>query len=337
MPLHGGVQGGLSQPEGPTPEGCAFCPSPEGIFKGATRNLKPNELKARLKGVLSFSITPFTNDHELDTDGLALIIDRMCRSGVHMIVCAGGVGEFYALSLEENRKVIRTTVRAAKGRVPVLAGIGHSTRLACELAQFAEAEGVSGLMINPFYFADPDLEGLYRHYEALAKACSLGQIIFSTGQFAYTTEWVERLAQIENVVGLKDEVGNLKAFVATVEQLGDRLAWINGMAEPLVVPYFACGATSFTTGLANFAPEIPLSIYQAAAAEDYATVRKLVTEKVIHLASLRAKRKGYHTVVLKEAMALLGLPAGPCRLPLTPLLAEDRAELKAILRKIGLL
>ena len=254
-----------------------------------------------------------------------------------IIVCAGGVGEFYVLSLEENRKVIRTTVRAANGRVPVLAGIGNSTRLACELAQFAEAEGVSGLMINPFYFADPDLEGLYRHYEALAKACSLGQIIFSTGQFAYTTEWVERLAQIENVVGLKDEVGNLKAFVATVEQLGDRLAWINGMAEPLVVPYFACGATSFTTGLANFAPEIPLSIYQAAAAEDYATVRKLVTEKVIHLASLRAKRKGYHTVVLKEAMALLGLPAGPCRLPLTPLLAEDRAELKAILRKIGLL
>lgn len=299
--------------------------------------MKPNELKARLKGVLSFAITPFTHDHELNTDGLALIIDRMCRSGVHMIVCTGGVGEFYALSLEEYRRVIRTTARAANGRVPILAGIGHSTRLACELARFAESEGVSGLMVNPFYFADPDLEGLYRHYEALAKVCNLGQIVFSTDQFAYTPELIERLAQIENVIGLKDEVGNLKTFVATVQQLGDRLAWINGMAEPLVGPYFACGATSFTTGLANFAPEIPLSIYRAAAAEDYATVRKLVSEKVIHLANLRAKRKGYHTVVLKEAMDLLGLPAGPCRLPLTPLLAEDREELKAILREIGLL
>src|SRR5262245_48019640 len=102
----------------------------------------------------------------------------MCRSGVHLIVCAGGVGEFYSLNLEEYRKLIRTAVQSAQGRVPVLAGIGHSSRLACELARFAEAEGVSGLMINPFYFADPDLEGLYRHYEALAKASTLGQVIF---------------------------------------------------------------------------------------------------------------------------------------------------------------
>jgi len=299
--------------------------------------MRPDELKARLKGVLSFAITPFTENHELNADGLASIIDGMCRSGVHVIVCGGGVGEFYTLTMEEYRKVIQTSVRAANGRVPILAGIGHSTRLACELARFAESQGASGLMINPFYFADPDLDGLFRHYEALAKVSSLGQIIFSTGQFSYTPELVERLAQIDNVIGLKDEVGDLKAFVATVDRLGDRLAWINGMAEPLTAAYFACGATSFTTGLANFAADIPLSVYRAAAARDYTTVRDLVRQKVTPIARLRAKRKGYSTAVLKEAMNLLGLPGGPCRLPLVPLLPEDREGLKSVLKDLALL
>jgi 5-dehydro-4-deoxyglucarate dehydratase len=299
--------------------------------------LKPEELKARLRGVLSFAITPFTENHELDADGLAVVIDNMCRSGIHFIVCAGGVGEFYALTMEEYRTVIRTSVQAANGRVPVLAGIGHCTRLACELARFAESEGAAGLMINPFYFADPDLDGLYRHYEALAKVSSLGQIIFSTGQFIYTPELVERLADINNIVGLKDEVGNLKTFVSTVERLGDRLAWINGMAEPLVAAYFACGATSFTTGVSNFSPEIPLSIYNAAEAKDYSMVRNLVAQKITRISQLRAKRKGYSTAVLKESMNLLGLPAGPCRWPLSPLKAEDRQELKTILKNLKLL
>jgi 5-dehydro-4-deoxyglucarate dehydratase len=299
--------------------------------------MRPEELKARLEGVLAFVITPFTEDHELDTRGLARIVNSMCLARVQSIVCTGGVAEFYSLSLEEYRQVIRSAVRAAEGRVPVLAGIGHSTRVACELARFSESEGVSGLMINPFYFVEPSLEGLYRHYEALATASGLGQIIFSTGHFSYTPELVERLAQIESVIGLKDEVGDLKTFVATVERLGNRLAWINGMAEPLVPAYFPCGATSFTTGMANFAPEIPLSIYKAAQTGDYAAVKSLVAEKVSPIARLRAKRKGYGTAVLKEAMNLLGLPGGPCRLPLTPLLPEDRKELTAILRGLQLL
>ncbi len=299
--------------------------------------MKPSELKARLIGVLSFLITPFRENQELDVEGLTFVVKKMRCSGAHAIVCGGGVGEFYALDFEEYRSVIRTTVRAADGRVPVLAGIGHTTKLACELARTAEGEGADGLMINPFYFTEPDLDGLYRHYEALAEASSLGQIIFSTRQFVYTPEMVTKLAEIDSVIGLKDEVGDLDSFVTTVELLGDRLAWIDGMAEPFVASYFACGAKSFTTGLANFAPEIPLSIYRAAAAGDYVTVRSLVAQKVSAIAALRAKRKGYHIAVLKEAMSLLGLPAGPCRLPLTGLLAEDREALKTILKELHLL
>lgn len=296
--------------------------------------MRPRDLKAALRGVLAFAITPFRDDHELDVAGLARNVEAMSRSGVHAIVCTGGVGEFYALDPDEYRRVIDTTVRAAGARVPVLVGIAHSTRLACELARFTESAGVQGLMINPFYFADPDPEGQYRHYEAIAEASSLGQVVFSTGHFVYTPELLERLAPIDNVVGLKDEVGNVKTFAATVERLGERFAWINGMAEPLVSAYFACGATSFTTGLANFAPAVPLAIYEHAARQEYADVNRLVSRAVSRLAALRAKRKGYHTSILKEAMGILGLPAGPCRLPLTPVAPEDRRELETILREV---
>lgn len=299
--------------------------------------MRPEQLKTCLKGVLAFVVTPFRENFELDLDGLGQTVERICRSGVDVIVCTGGVGEFYALNFEEYRQVIRTTVGAAQGRVPMVAGIGHSTGIACELARFAESAGASGLMIHPPYFVDPNLDGIHAHFKAVARASSLGQIVFSTGTFGFSPDLMLRLADIENVVGLKDEIGDLKTFVATVEALGDRLAWINGMAEPLAAAYFASGAGAFTTGLANFAPEIPLSILNAAKGNDWARLHHLVSAQVMPLARLRARRKGYSTVVIKEAMNLLHLPAGPCRLPLTPLLPPDRQELLQILRGLRLL
>lgn len=299
--------------------------------------MRPGELKERLRGVLSFAVTPFLENHDLDLDGLARNIAQMSQSGVDAIVVAGGVGEFYALTPEEYRHVIRIGVEAAEGRVPVLAGIGHSTRIACDLAAFAEEAGAAGIMVNPFYFAETEPQGHAEHYAALAKACSLGQIIFATRGFPYTPELLERLAEVESVVAVKDEVGDLKAFTASVDRLGDRLAWINGMAEPLLIPYVAAGATSFTTGLGNFAPEIPLAIYRAATEGDYEVVRRMVREWVSPIANLRAKRKGYHIAVIKEAMAMLGRPAGPCRLPLLPVAEADRAELRSLLEGLGVL
>ena len=297
--------------------------------------MTPAELKTELRGVISFAITPFDENHDLDLEGLARNIATMAGSGVHFIAVTGAVGEFYALTFEEYQAVIRTSLEAA-GRVPVLVGIGHSTRIACELARCAEAAGAAGLLINPLYLAAPGTEGFYRHHEALAQASDLGQIVFSTRGHPYDAATLARLAEVDNVVGLKDELGDLGLFLEAVALLGDRIAWINGMAEPYTAPYFAAGATSYTTGLANFAPEIPLAIYRAAAAGDYDRCRQLVAEQVGGLARLRRKRPGYHTSVIKEAMAELGRAAGPCRLPLTPLAPEDREELRQLLAGLKL-
>ncbi len=226
--------------------------------------MTPADLKRELRGVISFAITPFDQNHDLDLEGLGRNIAAMAGSGVHLIAVTGAVGEFYALTLEEYQAVIRTSIEAAAGRVPVLGGIGHSTRIVCDLARYAEAHGAAGLLVNPLYFAAPGTEGFYQHHRALAQASNLGQIVFSTRGHPFDGESLARLADINNVVALKDELGDLGLFLGAVERLGDRIAWINGMAEPYTASYFAAGATSFTTGMANFAPEIPSGPLSAA-------------------------------------------------------------------------
>src|SRR4051794_15496370 len=232
--------------------------------------MHPQQLKERLRGVIAFTPTPFTGDDRVDYDGLARQVDFLCRSGAHVVVVCGGVGEFFSLELDEYRDSIRVGVEAAAGRVPVLAGIGHSTRIACGLAEHAERVGADGLMINPLYFIEPSEAGILRHYRELGQASGLGVMMFSTRNAVYGPDTVARLAEVESVVALKDEWGDLKLFVETKERLGDRMAWINGMAEVLAAPYFAAGAQAFTSGIVNFAPELTLAVWQAGAAGDWA-------------------------------------------------------------------
>ncbi|MGH2405783.1 MAG: dihydrodipicolinate synthase family protein [bacterium] len=299
--------------------------------------MSADDLKRRLRGVLAFTPTPFALDERLDVDGLARHVDALVRSGVHAVVVCGGVGEFFSLSLDEYRTAIQTAVKAAGGRVPVVAGIGHSTRTACELARYAESVGTDGLMINPFYFIEPSEEGTVRHYEAIARTTRLGMIVYSTKGAVATPALMARLAEIDTVVALKDEVGDIRMFLETVERLGPRLAWINGMAEMLAAPYFAAGAQAFTSGLVNFAPGISLAVWEAGAAGRWGELHTLVAHKVRLLAALRERRRGYAITVVKEAMNLLGLPGGTIRLPLVPLAPEDREDLRTALKDLGLL
>lgn len=299
--------------------------------------MRPDELKQALKGVIAFAPTPFTEDDRVDFDGLARHVDFLSRSGAHVVVVTGGVAEFFSLELDEYRDCIRVGVEAAGGRVPVLAGIGHSTRIACGLAEHAEKCGADGLMINPLYFIEPSEEGILRHYDTLGRATGLGMMMFSTRGAVYTPPTVERLASVENVVALKDEWGDLKLFIETKERLGDRLAWINGMAEVLAPAYFGAGAAAFTSGIVNFAPDLSLAVWKAGAAGNLAEVSRLVAETIRPLAKLRERKRGYHIAIVKEAMNLLGMPGGHVRSPLTPVAPEDRNDLEAELIRLGLL
>ncbi len=299
--------------------------------------LPAEELKQQLRGVIAFTPTPFHPDERVDYDALAQQVNRLIINGAQVVVVCGGVGEYVSLTLDEYRECISVAAESAAGRVPLLAGIGHSTRIACDLAEFAAAKGVSGLMINPLYFIEPPDEGLVRHYQAIADAAHLGMMIFSTRGQVYGPDLVERLAEIDEIVALKDEWGDLKLFVEARERLGDRLAWVNGMAETLTVPYFAAGAQAFTSGLVNFMPNIVLDVWRLGSTGKTVALEALIAEKIRPVAKLREKRKGYSVGVIKEAMHLLEYCSNTVRSPLVPILAEDREILQVILKDLGIL
>jgi 5-dehydro-4-deoxyglucarate dehydratase len=261
----------------------------------------------------------------------------LIRGGAHVVVVCGGVGEYVSLTADEYRQSISVAVEAAEGRVPLLAGIGHSTRIACDLAAHAARVGASGLMINPLYFIEPPDDGLFEHYRSIGQSSGLGMMIFSTKGQVYGPDLVEKLAEIDEIVAMKDEWGDLKLFIETRERLGDRLAWVNGTAETLAVPYFAVEAHAFTSGIVNFAPQLSLRVWELGSIGQFEILERFIAETIRPIARLREKRKGYSVAVIKEAMHLLGYCASTVRSPLMPMLDEDRDELRSMLVDLELI
>ncbi len=299
--------------------------------------VSPQDLQQQLRGVIAFTPTPFHPDERVDYDALAQQVNRLIINGAHVVVVCGGVGEYVSLTNDEYRECISVAVEATNKRVPLLAGIGHSTRIAADLAEYAATVGVSGLMINPLYFIDPPDAGLYSHYRTIADASGLGMMIFSTKGQVYGPDLVEELAEIDEIIALKDEWGDLKLFVETRERLGDRLAWINGMAETLAVPYFAAGAQAFTSGLINFLPNTVLDVWRLGSTGKTVALESLIAEKIRPLAKLRERRKGYSVAVIKEAMHFLEYCGNTVRSPLMPMLDEDRDHLQRLMIELGIL
>jgi 5-dehydro-4-deoxyglucarate dehydratase len=299
--------------------------------------MTPEQLKQSLRGVIAFTPTPFFPDERLDFDALGQHVDRLIGGGAHAIVVCGGVGEYVSLGIQEYRQCITVAVESAAGRVPLLTGIGHSTRIASDVAAHAATAGASGLMINPLYFIEPPDDGLFNHYRAIAQSSGLGMMILSTRGQVYGPDLVEKLAGIDEIVAMKDEWGDLKLFIETRERLGDRLAWINGMAEAHAVPYFAVGAQAFTSGIMNFAPQLSLQVWELGSTGLFEMLERFIAAKIRPITKLREKRKGYQVAVIKEAMQMLGYCANTVRSPLMPMLEEDRVELRSMLINLELL
>lgn len=283
-----------------------------------------------LHGILAFLPTPFTADGALDAVAVEHQVDYLAASGVGAVVVSGGVGEFYSLDAVEHRELVAGAVSAAGDRVPIVAGVGHSSAIAAELGRRSAAEGAAALMVNPLYFVRPELRGVVEHYRQIGAAAELPLIVFSTEGAVYGPDELEALAEVPEVSAYKDEVGDLALFSRCRAQLGDRYTWINGMAEPLAMQYAAAGATAITSGLVNLDAALTTEIWAAACAGDQDRYDVLMV-RAEPLLALRRKRPGYHTTVLKEGMALLGRTTGHVRLPLMPLLDDERAALQAML------
>lgn len=295
--------------------------------------MKPEELRSKLGGVISFPVTTFHNDHSLDLDGLRSNLRALLKHPVCAIVPAAGTGELFSVSPAEHLQIIQATLEEVNGKVPVLAAAGFNYPLGIQLAKQAADAGVDGILAFPPYYPNADVEGLFDYYSAIANATPLGIIIYSRDWANFSPAAVERFAEIPNLIAWKDGQGDVRRYQMIMQRLGDRLHWIGGAGDDCVPGYYSIGVRTYTSSIANVAPKLSLRLHELASQGHSEEVDRLMRELVVPLYALRARRKGYEVSAMKKMMDQIGLRGGLSRPPLVEVRPDEEAELKAMVAK----
>jgi len=296
--------------------------------------MKPEELHAKFGGVVAFPITPFHDDLTLDIEGLRHNLTQLMKHPVCAVVAAGGTGEVYSLTPGEHALVVETTVEIVNGRAPIIAGVGFNQMLAIEMAKQSAKAGADAILALPPYYPNADDEGLIEYYRAIGDATQLGLLIYSRDWANFSPAMVERLAaKIPSLVAWKDGQGDIRRFQMIINRVGDRLYWIGGAGDDTVPGYYSIGIRTYTSSIATVAPKLSLALHEAAANGRSDELSQLMSDCVIPLYALRARRKGYEVSAMKAMMDMAGLRGGPVRPPLPNVRSEERDELRAMLEK----
>ena len=294
------------------------------------------EFARKLTGVFGFPVTPFQSDLSVDFDGLAKNVDEMSAHPFCAMVAAGGTGEMYSMTVEENIAVVRETVQAVAGRMPVVGGVGFSAAMGIEMARGMEKAGAAALLVMPPYYMNAPMEGLFRYYEAIGKSTGLALSLYSRDWAVFTPEMVARLAdRIPNLVFWKDGQGDARKYQRIMSVVGDRLAWVGGIGDDCVPAYFAVGVQAYTSSISSIAPRLSLALAEAGVKRDFARLDELMKKWVHPLYGLRDRMRGYEVAVMKKAMEILGKPAGGVRPPLVEVKAAEVEEIRRVMELYG--
>jgi 5-dehydro-4-deoxyglucarate dehydratase len=295
--------------------------------------MSSDSLKQRLLGAFGFPVTPFRRDLSLDLDALQKNVDAMVQHPFCAIVVAGGTGEIYSMTVDEIVETVRAAVSAVNGRMPVMAGVGFNTPIASELARRLEKAGADCLLVMPPYYVNAPEGGLLAYYEAVAKASGLPMAVYSRDWAVFTPGMVARLAEKAPTLQIwKDGQGDIRRYQRIIQTVGDRLAWVGGLGDDCASGYFAIGVQAYTSSISNIAPKVSLAIAEAGMNRDFEGLNALLAKYVAPLYAIRERSRGYEVTVMKEAMELLGMPAGPVRPPLPPCRPEDLDAIRELMK-----
>lgn len=291
-----------------------------------------------LEGIYPALVTPFKNDIGIDEKALRQLVNFVIDEGVTGVVPVGTTGEFVYMSKKERQKTIEVVINEVKGRVPVIAGTGASSTLeAIELTKHAEKVGAdAAIVVSPYYLRPAD-KGDFQHYYELTQATNIPIVLYNipqcTGSFL-SREVVEDLAQMGNVVGLKDSSGSLPYMLELLQTVGDKINIVCGHDE-VVLPALAAGAKGAILASANVIPDIWIKIYEAVKKGDIETAREQQM-KAQKLARIFVRHGG--AVPVKAALKMRGLDMGKSRRPLVSggvLALEVKEEMRMELEKLG--
>jgi 5-dehydro-4-deoxyglucarate dehydratase len=300
----------------------------------------PQELKAIVsEGLLSFPVTDFDEQGDFRADTYAARLEWLAPYGATALFAAGGTGEFFSLTRSDYTNVVRTATATCRGKVPILAGAGGPTRVAIDYAQEAERLGASGVLLMPHYLTEASQEGIAALVEQVCKAVkNIGVIVYNRANSKLNADMLERLADsCPNLIGFKDGVGEIENMVTIRRRLGERFSYLGGLptAEIYAAAYKAMGVPVYSSAVFNFIPKTAMDFYRAIAADDHATVGKLIDEFFLPYLAIRNRRQGYAVSIVKAGAKLVGHSAGPVRAPLTDLSEEEMAQLDVLIRKLG--
>lgn len=281
-------------------------------------------------------VTPFKSDTSLDEATLRRLVRRQIDAGINFLVPCGTTGESPTLSHGEHRRVVEITLEEAKGKVPVVAGAGgYNTAEVVALARELEAMGADGILSVTPYYNKPTQEGLYQHYKAIASAIRIPIIVYSVqGRTGVNVEpaTLRRLAEIDNIAGVKEASGNIGQISAILNQVPERFSVLSG-DDAVTLPLMALGGKGVITTAGNEIPAQMTEIARLCLAGDFAAARQ-VHRKFLPLMEVNFVET--NPIPVKAAMALMGLLEPVWRLPLVPPSASSLARIEKVLRDLAL-
>ena len=282
-------------------------------------------------------ITPFRRDGSLDEDALRRLVRRQIEAGIDFLVPCGTTGESPTLSHDEQIRVVEITVEEARGKTPVLAGAGgNNTAHVIEMARAFAARGANGILSVAPYYNKPTQEGLYQHYKAIAEAIALPVMLYNipgrTG-INIETATVARLAQIDNIIGVKEASGSISQMAAVIAAVPKDFIVVSG-DDAITLPLMALGGRGVISVASNEIPAEMTQLAKLANANDFAAAREIHNR---WFPLLEANFIETNPIPVKSALALMGLVEPVFRLPLVPPKPESIAKLRAVLDSTGLL
>jgi 4-hydroxy-tetrahydrodipicolinate synthase len=289
------------------------------------------------QGSMVAMVTPMHADTEVDFPAMERLIDFHVENGTNAIISVGTTGESSTLGFELHAEVMERTVKHAAGRIPIIAGTGgNSTSEAIHLTSIAREIGADAALLVVPYYNKPTQEGLYQHFKLIAETVPIPQILYNgPGRTAcdMLTATVDRLASIDNIVGIKDATGDLNRARELVDTCGDRMNILTG-EDANACEHMLLGGKGDISVTANVAPRLMRDMCDAALAGDAETARQINRKlEDLHAALFLES----NPIPVKCALHQMGMIDKGIRLPLTWLADQHHEPLRAAMRKAGII
>jgi len=289
-------------------------------------------------------MTPFNSDQSINLKALEqhLILGLESNPGGIFLGC--GAGEFHALSENEIYEITDLANSIDRGDIPLYIGVGGPIQSAKNIASYAEAHGVDGLLVFPPYMVTSSEEGLIRYFQDLTADMQIPIIAYNRPGSILTMKVIEKLLEIENLVGIKDGMGNMSAvaeivyFITAWEKLNQRtrkISFMNGnpTAEITALSFREIGITTYSSAVLSFAPEISKLFYDSLVDQRDDVTNVLLNDFYLPLAQIRDEIEGGAVSLMKAGARIRGFNYGGVRAPLMDFSGDQTIRLTSLIKR----